>query len=202
VLFFFLVGSWVWDLSFWLTVLVSVWVSGFTPLGLGSLLGYLTVVFLEGIRLYRWLVPTNGVIWSLTLTADQPDSDSDSSHSDSSHSDSSHSDSSHSDSSHSDSSHSDSSHSDSSHFDSSHSDNSRSDRSPLTTIRQPLWQGLSKECAMTMLGGQKVFIISHCEISIGKCCSSISPSNYSTVQATLNDGCGTCWNHIERTPWS
>jgi hypothetical protein len=52
-LFSFWVGSWVWDFSFGFTVLVSVWVSGFAPLGFGLLLGYLTVVFLEDFELYR-----------------------------------------------------------------------------------------------------------------------------------------------------
>jgi len=129
----FWVGSWVWDLSFGLTVWVSVWVSGFTTPGSWSLMGYLMDVCLQGFELYRWRVPTNGVIQSLTLTADQPDCDSDSSHSDSSHSDSSHSDSSHSDSS--------------------------PLTTTLTTIWQPLWELLSKVLAMPMLGGQKVFII-------------------------------------------
>ena len=41
--FSFWVGAWVWDLSSGFTVLVSVWVSGFAPLGFGSLLGHLTV---------------------------------------------------------------------------------------------------------------------------------------------------------------
>jgi len=51
--FSFWVGSWVWDLSFRFTVLIPVWVSGVAPLGFESLLGYLTVVFLEGFELYR-----------------------------------------------------------------------------------------------------------------------------------------------------
>jgi hypothetical protein len=51
--FSFWVGSWVWDLSFGFPVLGSIWVSGFAPLGFGLLLGYVTVLFLEGFELYR-----------------------------------------------------------------------------------------------------------------------------------------------------
>jgi len=51
--FSFWVVSWVQDLSFGFTVLVSVSVSGFAPLGFGSLVGYLRVVFLDGFELYQ-----------------------------------------------------------------------------------------------------------------------------------------------------
>ena len=51
--FSFWVGSWVWNLSFGFTVLVSVWVSILAPLGFGSLLGYLTLVLLGAFELYR-----------------------------------------------------------------------------------------------------------------------------------------------------
>ena len=51
--FSFGVGSWVWDLSFGFTVLVSVWVSGVASLGFGSLVYYLMVVSLQGFELYR-----------------------------------------------------------------------------------------------------------------------------------------------------
>jgi len=56
------VGSWVCDISFRFTGLFSDWVSRFTPLGFGLLLGYPMFIVLERIDLYRLLVPTNGVI--------------------------------------------------------------------------------------------------------------------------------------------
>jgi len=61
----------------------------------------------------------------------------------------------------------------------------------LTTIWQLLWQRISKECVMTMLSEQNVFISSKCEMSASNRSSSISPCKYSTVKVTLNDRFGT-----------